>query len=238
MGEHSLRTSLVASLEDARAKESQLWAEPGDDTEAGEGGWRVRDHVAHLAAWRERAALLLRAARTGSEPPPQLGDEDVENAAIYARSRDLPVTEIKRQAARSYDLLIDEVAACTEEDLHRPHPLVPEREVWSSVPGNGHQHLADHLTFIAQDRGRSEAAEAAQLWARELVFETFADPTSLSHADYNLACYYARLGQAEKAMPLLSAALEANAGLRDWATRDHDLDPIRDRPEVKALLGG
>src|SRR5215831_4085100 len=211
VSEHSLRSSLIASLEMARERESQLWRDLGDDAGAGPGGWRPRDHVAHLAVWRELAAQILRAARTGGEPPPQGADEDAENAAIYALTRDLSVSEIRRRADGSYDLLVGEVAACTDEDLHRPHPYSSEREVWSSVPGNGHQHLADHITFIAQDHGHPEAAEAAQLWAHRVVFENFADPISLSHADYNLGCYYARRGQAEKALPHLSAALEANA---------------------------
>jgi hypothetical protein len=57
-------------------------------------------------------------------------------------------------------------------------------------------------------------------------------------ADYNLACFYARAGRAEDAIPLLRASLEkGDASLTEWAREDTDLTGIRDRPEVIALLG-
>ena len=45
-------------------------------------------------------------------------------------------------------------------------------------------------------------------------------------------------GRAEEAIPLLRRSLEkGNSCLTEWAREDTDLNNIRDRPEVRALLG-
>ena len=57
-----------------------------------------------------------------------------------------------------------------------------------------------------------------------------------ANADYNLACFYGRLGDATKAQPLLRASFAARPELIPHARRDPDLDRIRDDPKVKELL--
>ena len=62
-------------------------------------------------------------------------------------------------------------------------------------------------------------------------------PENQPVADYNFACFYARNGDAEQALPLLRAALRARPDLRAFALEDADIEPIRDDPRVESLLG-
>jgi hypothetical protein len=66
-----------------------------------------------------------------------------------------------------------------------------------------------------------------------LLAETPGEPRFL----YNLACSEAQLGRKEQALEHLRQALENNPHMRENATKDSDLDPIRDEPEFSAITG-
>ena len=55
---------------------------------------------------------------------------------------------------------------------------------------------------------------------------------------YNLACCEALAGRTEDALGHLRAALDRQPSLRELATRDSDLDPLRDDPAFQELVGG
>jgi hypothetical protein len=175
--------------------------------------------------------------RTGGEVPPSVKD-DVQNDLIYTANRDRRAAEIRAEARRSWDRLTQAVGACSEADLMKPHPYAEGRPVWQSVPANGHGHLAQHLMFWYLDSGDEASAEKAQLWVRELENAAGADDQQRAYATYNLACFYARVGRAAAAVPLLRESLEAAPDLADWARKDPDLDPIRTDKEIASLLGG
>jgi tetratricopeptide (TPR) repeat protein len=54
---------------------------------------------------------------------------------------------------------------------------------------------------------------------------------------YNLACCESLAGQTESAVDHLKGAVEGSESFRSFAREDSDLDPIRDEPEFKALVG-
>ncbi|HET9410811.1 MAG TPA: hypothetical protein VFO75_02900, partial [Candidatus Dormibacteraeota bacterium] len=86
------------------------------------------------------------------------------------------------------------------------------------------------------ERGEDALAEDAALWAHDLARATFPAESSRGIADYNLGCFYAARGQADKAVPYLRSGIELNPMLRDVAKDDTDLDPIRSALELIALL--
>ena len=54
---------------------------------------------------------------------------------------------------------------------------------------------------------------------------------------YNVACVYAVLGEAERALELLERTMPgASAHRRAWLARDADFDPLRGHPRFEALL--
>ncbi len=53
---------------------------------------------------------------------------------------------------------------------------------------------------------------------------------------YNVACVYALLGEAEKAMITLEKSVDCGMGQREWVENDPDLASLRDHPRFQALL--
>ncbi len=76
-------------------------------------------------------------------------------------------------------------------------------------------------------------ADRAKEWAsRALAI----DPDDLL-TQYNLACFYAQLGDMEQALSLLERLLpQANRETVEWLKHDSDLDPIRSHPRFQNVL--
>lgn len=235
MTDESLRERLVQSLEAAQAREALLLERCDDSPPAAEGVWTVKDNVAHLSVWREYAAGMLDAARMGTDfdGPANDGDVDAQNAEVYEAHRADSAATVRAAAVASYAALIAAIRACSEDDLRRERPN-DAGPVWRVVPGNGHAHVAQHLSYWAADRGDEAASEEAAQWGYALDVELFPDNRPV--ADYNLACFYARNAKADQALPLLQAALRARPDLRSFAVEDADIEPIRDDPRVQSLL--
>ena len=54
---------------------------------------------------------------------------------------------------------------------------------------------------------------------------------------YNLACCEAMAGHKEDAIGHLRVAFERRPSLREFAKEDTDLDPLRDEPAFRELVG-
>ncbi len=164
-----LRQRLVATIAAAREREHEFLALCDDSPPPEPGLWTVKDHLAHLTAWRLNVAQLLDAGRTGSDPPDMDDDVQGSNARIYAGHRDKPAEEVRSNARAAYDTLEAALAACSDEDLLQPHPRPRAAGVslWQLIPGHVH-HVAEHLMFWHLEQGNEEAAEAAQLWVHGL----------------------------------------------------------------------
>ena len=207
--------------------------EPADP----DGRWNPKDQLAHLAWWRARDALVVEAVRTGAEPPPRpvTDTDEVQNAAIYAKTKDLPAAEVKRSAADSWSALEAALEASSEADLAKPHPNNPGTQVWEVVPGEG-GHVSVHLMFWFMDRRDVEGAEAAARWGYEFECNLLPEGEKRADASYNLACFYARVDRVDEALPLLRDSFRGRPALVAWARDDPDLAGIRDHPEVARLL--
>ena len=53
---------------------------------------------------------------------------------------------------------------------------------------------------------------------------------------YNLACFYVRAGEIERALECLEKRIEGGALPRAWVDNDPDFDSIRDDPRFRALV--
>ena len=231
-----IKESLRLIVKETRAKEtSDLLPFVDDEPPSEAGRWTAKDNLAHMSAWRVHAAESLQAARVHREAR-EMGELDVANAAIYAETKDLSVDAVRERSRRSWDALASEIEACTVQDLLGARPGQPDRKAWEVVPGNTHGHLAEHLGYWHSERGDEASAEAAQLWQLGLDERAFDDPKQRGNAVYNLACYFARRGRKEEAMPYLTQSFKLNPSLREWARKDVDLDPIRGDDQVARLL--
>jgi hypothetical protein len=233
----SLKQKLLETIASGRARESEFEALCVDAPADPSGRWRAKDHLAHLSWWRDRSASVVDAVRTGGDPPPRVEDEP-QNATIYQANRDRPASEILADARGSWDRLAAAIEACTEADLVKPHPHGPGVPLLDNVPGSA-GHLGIHLMFWYLDSGDEASAERAQLWSYEVESDpAFTNAKQRAYAAYDLACFYGRVGRAERALPLLRHSLEGAPELLELARGDTDLDQIRQDQELAALLGG
>ena len=240
MPDSDLKDRLIRTLEAARVREEALLAVCDDAPSAVAGQWTAKDNIAHLNAWRAYAARAIEAARLGqpiAESAEAGGDLDAQNDVIYQAHRGDSAATVLAAVDETYTALIDAIAACTDEDLLRERPG-NAGPFWRIVPGNGHTHVSQHLSYYYAEHGDPAAAEDAAVWAHTLEVDLFPDPVERAAADYNLACYYGRTDRVAEALPLLASALRSRPDLRTWAAEDPDLDPIRERPEVRAVIAG
>ena len=205
--------------------------EPADPA----GRWHAKDQLAHLAWWRHRSAQVIDSIRTGTAPMTVAADDADQNALIYAESKDRSAAEIKRDAAGTWPALRQALEGVTEEQLARPHPDHPEALVWETVPGLA-GHLGAHLMSWFMDAGDMARAETIARWGYDLECSLLPEGPKQADAKYNLACFYARAGRVDEALPLLRDSTQVNAELASWAQKDPDLDGIRDDPRVRELL--
>ncbi len=237
MQSQSLKQRLLSTIAASREREHELLAMCDDSPPPEQEVWTVKDHLAHLTAWRIYAARVLDAVRTGSELPHVGDDDDEQNAEIYAATHEKLADDVKEEARSSYHTLEAALSACSDEDLTKPHPRAPGALLWQVVPGNGHNHLGQHIMFWHLEQGDEEAAEAAQQWVYDLDRAEFPEPKSLAASTYNLGCFYARVGRVDEALFRLRQAFELDPSLKKVAQKDTDLDRIRSEPELVALIG-
>lgn len=116
-----------------------------------DGGWSVKDTLAHLAVWHRRALDLLdpvEPARVPGIPASGIEDTDINqfNARFYAAHKDLPLDEALAGFRESYRQLLTVVERMTEADLMSP--LRDETRFWQVVAGNTYDHYPEHLSAI------------------------------------------------------------------------------------------
>jgi hypothetical protein len=230
---HVKKETLLEAMAQTRKKESELEYLSSDIAADPDGKWHPKDHLAHMAWHRERNAQLIDAVRSGSQPPPE-GGEDI-NDKIYAETKDRPATEVIADARRSWEMLEAAIEACNDKEWERPRPYGPPgRKLMDGSPAD---HLAAHLFWCYIEAGNEKDAEGVLVWARDLSSKTSSDPKTHAVATYNLACYYARTAQVPETVSLLRESFEGDPGLRDWSQKDPDLDEIRDDPRMVELIG-
>ncbi|HEV2414998.1 MAG TPA: hypothetical protein VGX27_09320 [Candidatus Dormibacteraeota bacterium] len=226
-----MKQELLEALAETRQREADLGALVTEEPPDPSGRWRVQDHLSHLAWLREREARVIDAVRTGGDIPPDTGGD--LSALIYEATHGETASTVIANSQRSWDLLQAAIEGCSEEDFSRPHPLREGRKLVDESPAD---HVGAHLMWAYLDAGDEKAAEAVQLWARDLSNRMFDDPRSRGVASYNVGCFYARVRRAGEAVPMLREGMELLPQLKEWAKQDPDLDPIRDDPRVIQLL--
>jgi tetratricopeptide (TPR) repeat protein len=232
-----LRQLLVEFIAAAREREHEFLALCDDSPPPEPGAWTVKDHLAHLTAWRINVAQLLDSARTGTEAPRMDEDVQASNARVYTANKDKTAEVVKSNARAAYTRLEAAIAACSDEDLLKPHPRPrsPGIALWQTVPGHVH-HLAEHLMFWHLDQGNEEAAEAAQLWVHGLDRAQFLEPKAVAASTYDLGCFYVHIGREDEALFRFKLAFELDPSLKKLAQTDPGLERIRNHSELTALL--
>jgi uncharacterized protein (TIGR03083 family) len=144
----AVRTEIEVLL--ARLDEDAL-TRPGP-----EGGWSIKDHLAHLTAWRRMVLGLLdgqpRHAALGVDLATYRQGEDAINAALAARANDQPLAKVVAEFRQVYDDLAARLAQFDEAAWQAPYPLKPRPTYprLDSIAGNTFEHDREHLAWIEE----------------------------------------------------------------------------------------
>jgi hypothetical protein len=126
------------------------------------GGWSVKDLIAHVAAFENWTAAQIRAANEGRAPSdrelygveeitvdPEGWNLDRENAAIHARYKETPLSEVMTFSSQAFADLVAAVEGVAEEDLVRAgaQAWTGDATLVEIIPG----HCYDHYTQHADD---------------------------------------------------------------------------------------
>ena len=120
-------------------------------------GWTVKDHLAHLVAWKRTVVPFLdRQPRHETLGVPESvwksGDYDAINAIVYELWKDLPFDRVKTELIEIQGILVNRFDALTDEDLRSDFGGT------SLVDGMEHRtwgHDEDHLGYIRKIVGQS-----------------------------------------------------------------------------------
>lgn len=126
-----------------------------------EGGWSVKDHLAHLAIWHEslRALLAGRNRWVAMGLPENAGEMDIEvkNELLHERNRNRPLEEVLADFALSHAEVRAAIEQIPYEDLAKSYShYQPEdanynpRPVLFWVIDNTYEHYIEHDTTIAR----------------------------------------------------------------------------------------
>jgi hypothetical protein len=130
---------------------------PGPD-----GGWSVKDHLAHLATWEDMLIALLRgepihtAFGISRAEYDALESTDALNAIIAAQHKDRSLDEVMQRFEETHAQVVALIGALPDEDLSKPithfQPDDPdgpdERPVLVKIIGDTYGHYAEHLPWI------------------------------------------------------------------------------------------
>jgi hypothetical protein len=113
------RHELISEIRAGRKKLKQTLEKvyPGR-MEAGilEGGWSVKDVLAHLAFWERRAVHIYRSIKAGREVLPSFRERSLDdiNAELYAERQAWTLTQVTQEEEMAYQELLEMVENAPE----------------------------------------------------------------------------------------------------------------------------
>ncbi len=144
--EHAFLDRTLALLSDAQMTQADV-----------QGGWTVKDILAHITTWEQRCLGWLEAAERGEKPqrpePGYTWDElDALNEQDRQASKDRPLDEVLSAYRRSYAEILARVAELPREALFDPdyYAWREGQPLWLMIAGNTHWHYEEHTATIRE----------------------------------------------------------------------------------------
>ena len=119
---------------------------------AGNDGWTIKDHIAHLTAWQQRTFNVLQAVIDNVELPDPTSDMTIDqiNEQFHQRDAALPLDRVLAGHGAMQQQILSAVQSMSEEDLNRPISWLDDRPVVGWVIGNTYEHYEEHTQYIQQ----------------------------------------------------------------------------------------
>jgi len=149
------------------------------------GGWTIKDHIIHLAAWEGSMNDLLQKKPRWeymhvSLPVWENGSIDDINAEIYAYNKDLSWEQVNQIFQQAHDELIARVQALSEEDLQHPYNYFQPTSQATDTAAHrlgiaSYDHYAKHIPWIQVIAAKAKriTTQAEALNAMRTGFDEF-----------------------------------------------------------------
>lgn len=120
-----------------------------------EGGWTIKDIVAHVDFYEWWVAEFLRTRDWPVvDPSLQVAELEPRNAAIYEFNKNRTLDDVLGASAGIHQGMVDVLSGLTDEEYHDPNLLgPPPDEHWSvemMVSGNTWDHYPHHIPQIRE----------------------------------------------------------------------------------------
>ena len=154
------KSELIARIQEGRAALDALIGALSPEQAVApslDGGWTVKDHLAHLAAWQCVAYLRVIGHAHyehevfGMDPARYAtSNEDDLNAAVYQSCKDRTLAEVRASFEQAFQQVLGALAHVRSEDLQsQAHPDDPQRGTLAgTVAGNTYEHFDEHAGWI------------------------------------------------------------------------------------------
>jgi hypothetical protein len=151
MSEQISKSELLDAIRSERERLEETLARLDKDqmTQPGvEGGWSVKDILAHITAWEKLMTRWVGQALRGDVPELPGRDEIVDqwNQRIYQENKDRPLAEVLEEFKRSYQDALRTTETTLEEDLMDPERFewLKGAPLWRVVAANTWWHYKEH----------------------------------------------------------------------------------------------
>ena len=238
MNNQPIKTQLIDLLHEARTVHQQF-IDSLTEAERNKPGqpdlWSAKDIMSHLTFWEDILVQRLDAASRG-EQLPDLGDDDTVNLKNFEAHRNDSWQQITDWINRTFDALIAKVQEFSEAELTDPNHYEWQqgRPLLRSVISSAYSHPQTHFADFMLKAGNMDRATQMQEMLAEKI-SGFGNGMERGTAIYNLACFYALVGQSQKALSLVTEALRLEPSLIAWSKQDPDLVSLREEPAFKAF---
>lgn len=195
--------------------------------------WSARDHLAHVAFWRQRLADRLDAVLR-DQPQPEIEPWKTKNAKVFEERRHWSWADVLAASDDSHRALGACIQRLSDEELGtfgRYDWIDDGRPLHDAIMGSAYEHLQLHLAQHHIERGDLAAARSVHERSVARVVEADTPPALRGLVLYNLACFRALHGELELAEETLRQALVLypTPYLAKFAHTDPDLAALRDR---------
>jgi len=145
------KAELMERIRADRARLEQVLATLDDAAleKSGTDGWAIKDHLAHLTAWRQKAAAGVKGRPfyegLGLEKSAVGWSEDEINARLQARSHGRPAAELLAEFRQANDHILQLIGDLPDEKLFGPEA---DKKLLANIAGNTYEHDAEHQGWI------------------------------------------------------------------------------------------
>jgi uncharacterized protein (TIGR03083 family) len=110
-------------------------------------GWSVKDLVAHLAAWEQRAGDLSHILAAGREVEDGVSDFNEFNARVYIENRERSLEDVLRTEPEAFLRLRNVAEKFSETDLFDParFAFLDGMPLMQLIANNSYGHYEEHM---------------------------------------------------------------------------------------------